>query len=207
MPCTMSQQAGHCEGEELEVEADNSKEPVGRRGGCSFIYNDKFCLYSGYSGGVAYNQRSTAKLEVLDLTSGCWTTEITKGEEEDLPKCLSGACCTVTNGCLYVFGGWLAAVRNADVHELNLSTLTWRKLAARNPGKGPMLKDKAGIVAYGKHMLCVFGGYGYLSWDHTTGQSGATYDVDREYVHYGMEICWTNELHLFHVPTCEYSTV
>ena len=166
------------------------KEPEGRRGACSFIYNDKFYLYIGV---YTFSQRSTAKLEVLDMTSGCWTTLTTEG---DLPQCLSGACCTITNDCLYIFGGW---VRNADVHELNLSTLTWRKLLAINPGKGPMLKDKAGIVAYGKHMLCVFGGYGYLSWDQTTGQSGATYHPDPEY---GME--WTNELHLFHVPTCTY---
>ena len=194
------------EGEENSKEEEvENKEPAGRRGACSFIYNDKFCLYSGYSGGDARHQSSTAELKVLDLTSGCWATEMTKGEGEDLPQCLSGACCTVTNDCLYVFGGWLASVRNADIHELNFSTLIWRKLPAKNRGKGPILKDKAGIVAYGKHMLCVFGGYGYLSWDHTTGQSGATYHPDREYVRYGLEICWTNELHLFHVPTCECS--
>ena len=183
-----------------DSEKAEKQEPEGRRGACSFIYNDKFYLYSGYSGGAALSQRSTAKLEVLDMTSGCWTTLTTEG---DLPQCLSGACCTVTNDCLYVFGGWLAAERNADVHELNLSTLTWRKLSAVNRGRGPMLKDKAGIVAYGKHMLCVFGGYGFPSWDHTTRQSGATYHPDPQY---GMEmIFWTNELHLFHVPTCTYA--
>ena len=185
-----------------EGEAENNKEPAGRRGACSFIYNDKFCLYSGYSGGEAHKQRSMTTLNVLDLTSGCWATENTAGEGEDLPQCLSGACCTVTNDCLYVFGGWLAALRNANIHELKLSTLTWRKLPAVNPGKGPILKDKAGIVAYGKHMLCVFGGYGYPNWDHTIRQSGATYDPDPDYALYGGQICWTNELHLFHVPTC-----
>ncbi len=189
------------EGEDLESDKEGkleNKEPEGRRGACSFIYDDKFYLYSGYSGGVALNQRSTAKLEVLDPSTGCWATQTTEG---DLPQCLSGACCTVTNDCLYIFGGWLATVRNADVHELNLTTLTWRKLAAINRGSGPMLKDKAGIVAYGKHMLCVFGGYGYLSWDHITGQSGATYHPDPLYGN----ICWTNELHVFHVPTCTFN--
>ena len=189
---------------EVELESDKegkaeNKEPEGRRGACSFIYNDKFYLYSGYSGGVALNQRSTATLEVLDPTTGCWTTQTSEGE---LPQCLSGACCTVANNCLYIFGGWLATVRNADVHELNLDNLTWRKLPARNRGSGPMLKDKAGIVAYGKDMLCVFGGYGYLSWHHVTEQRGATYHYDPLY---GMAICWTNELHVFHIPTCTFN--
>ena len=193
------------EGDESCSQAEASKEPAGRRGACSFIYNDKFHLYSGYSGGDARNQRATAKLEVLDLSSGVWRSEVTKGGAEDLPPCLSGVCCAVNNNCLYVFGGWLAGVRNADVHELNLSTLTWRKLLAKNPVKGPMLKDKAGMVAYGKDMLCVFGGYGYLSWDHTAGQNGATYHPDLCFANHRWGICWTNELHLFHIPAGRHS--
>ena len=179
---------------------ERSKEPLGRRGACSFIHNDKFYLYSGYSGGPALTQRSKAELSVLDLTSGCWSTEQSKGQE--IPECISGCCCAVVNDCLYVFGGWLAGFRNAAVYELQLDSLTWRELIAKNLGRGPILKDKAGMVGYGKHMLCVFGGYGYPSWEHGAGQSGASYHPDEES---GGAIFWTNELHLFNVPSCRLS--
>lgn len=175
----------------------NIKEPIARRGACSFIYDGKFYLYRGDS----LNYEDPYKLDVLDLNSGCWATEITlETDGTNLP--LSGACCTVINDCLYVFGGF-GGIRQANVHELNLSTRTWRKLSAINPEEGPILKDKAGMVAYGKHMLCVFGGYGHghlilSQWDWPMNrQSGATYDPD------GLSpIYWTNELHLFNIPTC-----
>ena len=68
-----------------------------------------------------------------------------------------------------------------------------------------MVKDKTGIVAYGKHMLCVFGGYGYLNEDGAIRQSGATYDGPDPENWGGMY--WTNELHLFHIPTCNVCAV
>ena len=186
---------------EKEVPEDAKKsdrEPVGRRGACSFFHNGKFYLYSGYSGGPVLAQRDKSDLDVLDLSHGRWTTEPTQGDGP--PRCISGECCTLTNGCLYVFGGWLSGFRNAFVHELDLSTLTWRMLPSKNELQGPMLKDKAGMVAYGKHMLCVFGGYGELvSWWHNSRQSGASYHPDDAS---GGILFWTNELHLFNVPTC-----
>ena len=183
----------------------SAKEPPGRRGACSFIYNDKFYLHSGYSGGDAVDQSAEPQLKVLDLSSGgCWSSEPTKireGEDpHDLPECISGACCTVLNGCLYVFGGWQAGLRKSTVHELKLSSLTWRCLEEWNPRGEPLLKDKAGMVSYGKHMLCVFGGYGYpLQWQFGAGfQKGATYHRDESS---GFMIYWTNELHLFDIPS------
>ena len=181
---------------EDEGKEEKSNEPPGRRGACSFIHNDRFYLYSGYSGGPALVQRSEAELRVLDLHSGLWSAE--KTSSEGLPECISGACCTVVDDCLYVFGGWLAGFRNAAVHELKLSTLTWRELPEKNPESGPILKDKAGMVAYGKHMLCVFGGYGYPTWEQGGGQRDAAYHPDEES---SGHIYWTNELHLFNIPT------
>ena len=179
-----------------EGKEKNNKEPTGRHGVCSFVYNNNFYLYGGRS-----FERSTIKLDVLDLTSGCWVTKITTGEAPD--RSLFGACCTVTNGCLYLFGGILGFSRNANVYELNLNTLTWRNLPARNQREGPMGKDKTGIVTYGKHMLCVFGGYGDLDEDGMIRQSGATYDGPDPENWAGMY--WTNELHLFHIPTRMYA--
>ena len=101
------------------------------------------------------------------------------------------------DNCLYTFGGWR---RNANVHELNLTSMVWRHLKAQNSGDGPFLKDKAGMVAYGRHMVCVLGGYGYPHREHNAfrGQKGAQYDWDSSGV-----MCWTNELHLFHIEECK----
>ena len=53
-----------------------------------------------------------------------------------IPLCITGACCTVLNNCLYMFGGLLTRSQSADTfHELNLTTLVWnlRELPAKNP--------------------------------------------------------------------------
>ena len=176
-------------------------------------------IHQGYTGGPALSVSPQQSLEVFDLHTAEWSTvnasnEPGEGEPEteeiqssDHPKSISGACCTVINDCLYTFGGWLAGFRNADVHELNLSTMVWRHLEAQNRGDGPFLKDKAGMVAYGRHMVCVLGGYGYPGREHIIdgiyrGQKGAQYAWDLSSI---LDICWTNELHLFHIEQCEHS--
>ena len=175
-------------------------EPPARRGAGSFVYNGCFHLHNGYSPGThAFTQSPDINLEVLDLHHGVWSSVETK-VSRSLPENISGACCTITNGNLYVFGGWLAGLRNAEVHELNLESLVWKHLPAKNPHKGPFCKDKAGMFSYGPHMVGVFGGYGYPIGHHRV-QTGAVYH--RDPVSFGEMICWTNELHLFHVERCE----
>ncbi len=118
----------------------------------------------------------------------------------NIPEAISGACCVVMNDRLYSFGGWVSGYRTADIHEFDFHTQIWQLLPPTNPGDGPFLKDKAGIVDYGQEMLCVFGGYGYPSRAHVVGsvfhfQRGATYHWDETSL---SSICWTNELHVFH---------
>ena len=176
-------------------------QPPGRRGSCSFFHNGKFFIFSGYTEGTHLSDKASADLEVFDLSTGLWSILPTSGDQ--LPQCISGSCCTVTNNRLYVFGGWYRGYRNAFLYELDLDTHKWRKLEPSNPSKGPFRKDKAGMVAYGDHMVVVFGGYGYPSWDHMggeVGQAGASYAWDPNSF---MENCWTNELHVFHVEKCE----
>ena len=174
----------------------------------------------GYTGGNPVLSISPQNsLEVFDLHTAEWSTahalnKPSRDEEEidelpssENPKSISGACCTVIDDCLYTFGGWLSGYRNADVHELNLTTMVWRHLEAQNRGSGPFLKDKAGMVAYGSHMVCVLGGYGYPSRDHIVngvyrGQKGAEYAWDLNSI---LDICWTNELHLFHIEQGKHS--
>lgn len=193
-----------------EEETGSSYEPRGRRGACSFIHHDKFYLFEGYTGGPVLAPKSQSDFQTFDLHAVEWSVVHPTGErEEQLPSTISGACCTITNDRLYVFGGWVGGRRTADLHELDLDTMVWRRLDPKNPGEGPFLKDKAGIVPYGTQMVCVVGGYGYPSWDHLTngrveGQTGASYDWD---VDQPFPICWTNELHLFHVETRKFALV
>ena len=119
-------------------------------------------------------------------------------QEGAAPKVASGACATVIGECLYWFGGWY--VRKADVHQLNLETLTWKKLTQDRMKGGPMCKDKAGMVDYGEEMLCVMAGYGYQQ-DGFVRQEGASYHQNPD-----SSMSWTNELHLFHISACKWMT-
>ena len=157
-------------------------EQPGELGACSAVYNDKLYMY-----GV-----SSTKICVFDFTECKWSTFKTKG---NFPRALSGSCATVIADCFYLFGGWF--VKNSDIHKLNLATLTWKRLTEKGMKGRPMDKDKAGMVDYGEEMLCVTGGYGDLP-DDFVRQRGASYHLDpSEMMH------WTNELHLFHIKTCE----
>ena len=172
-------------------------EPLGRRGQCCLVKGDKLYLYGGYSQHYWSSQPRGSHLDVFDFTNHEWSSLATTGEQ---PTAISGACCVGIKNCLYLFGGWYQGWRNADVHELDLILLKWRKLAGWELEGGPMCKDKAGMVDYGEEMLCVMGGYGYPGNELGTTQPGATYSWDTDSVH---GLCWTNELHLFHIKSCK----
>ena len=160
------------------------REPMGRRGLCSAVHDDKLYLIGGYP-------FFPFGIDVYDFYNCEWTRLAT--DKPDHPLLMtSGSCCVVIKNSLYVFGGWSNGIRNADVHELNLKNGAWRQLKATNPQACPMWKDKAGMVDYGEEMLCVMGGYG-VPGDVGTYQKGASYHWDTNVN------CWTNELHLFHI--------
>ena len=149
--------------------------PIGSRGGCSFVHENCFYLYGGYKSGQNPRvPRVDSDLWCLDLQSCSWSVKACSVEKPSASKpsslaqalrkkVLTGASCAVTGGRLYVFGGWSVGMRNAEVWELELSSGTWRELqpVEAEEAEGPLCKDKAGMVAYGEEMLCVFGGYGY----------------------------------------------
>ena len=180
-------------------------EPLGRRGQWCGVHGDKFYLYGGYAGAVDLQGSSQGQLDVFDFASCEWSVFATEG---DLPKATSGACSTIMGDCLYMFGGWYRgywnADRNADVYELNLMNFKWKKLTGENCAKGsPLDKDKAAMVDYGNEMLCVTGGYGH-SRSAAKSQKGASFHLDTDSF---FQIGWTNELHLFHVKSCECSII
>lgn len=183
-------------------------QPAGRRGACCFTYDGAVYVLQGHKSIFLYDEEN--KIHRFLLREGKWETIA-------LPQAVmgsyaSGSCCCVVGEreqeqYLTVFGGWVAGHRKADVHTLNLSNMNWKKCGIANPGEGPFLKDKAGIIPYGSDMVCVVGGYGYPSWHHVSengvyqGQKGAKYHWDH---HNGL--CWTNEVHLFHFASERWIT-
>ena len=167
-------------------------EPNQNRGLCSVVHDGKLYLHSGYDPGH-YNERVNL-LHVFDFSDSKWSKVRTKG---DIPEAISGSSSTVIGDSLYIFGGWChGANRNADVLKLSLVNFRWELLTdAAVQGGGPMHKDKAGMVNYGCEMLCVMGGYGHFG-TRSSNHKKASYHQDNAYY---SDLCWTNELHLFHI--------
>ena len=181
---------------EIVSELQIMDEPPGRRGACSFIHDEKLYIHHGS------NQQRENVLPSYDLRTTVWSEASTAFDTSTARRgirVISGEAFTVVKNALCTFGGWCDGARNSSVWELDLNTFIWRECVPKNPSEGPMPKDKAGMVAYGGDMLCVFGGYG----DARNGiipQSGAQYHTDMTSP-WGFS--WTNELHLFHLKDCE----
>lgn len=173
-------------------------EPIAKRGQCSVTHNGKLYLYGGYSQHMRLSSPTAQNrlLDVFDFTNYEWNSVNTQG---DYPEAISGACSTVIGDCLYIFGGWCQGRRDAQVYQLDLSSLCWKRLTDLEMEGSPLCKDKAGMVDYGDQMLCVMGGYGHPQLFEFSVQKGASYHWDPNS---SLELCWTNELHLFHVRTC-----
>lgn len=181
-------------------------QPSGRRGACCFSHNGAVYILQGYDGSSLSSV--DCRLYRFILQEGRWDTVTTTSTVRKFA--VSGSCCCVlgdrSHEYLATFGGWSAGERVADVHTLDLQDFAWKKCGVVNPAGGPFLKDKAGMIPYGNDMFCVVGGYGYPSkhhiWDGVYhGQKGAQYFWD--YYH---DLCWTNEVHLFHVPSQKWIT-
>ena len=181
-------------------------QPGGRRGACCFSHNGAVYILDGYEGNFPSSVDS--KLYRFILREGRWDTVMTTSTVRNCA--VSGACCCVLGdgnyNYLMTFGGWKAGERVADLHTLDLNDFAWKKCSVINPAEGPFLKDKAGMIPYGNDMVCVIGGYGYPSQHHIWngvyhGQKGAQYFWDNYH-----DLCWTNEVHLFHFPLGKWIT-
>ena len=180
--------------------------PAGRREAFSVAHYNKFYLCHGIADLHHYNDDGTwipqgeegLPMQCFDFTAGTWKgikpTTQEPGETRlwhSLSALYAGVCSVVVNDSLYSFGGRRGERErgSADVHELNLNTMVWRKVVPANPEEGPVEKEKGGMVDYKGELLCVFGGYGMGT---SRRQTGATYHWDSAF-----DCFWNNELHLF----------
>ena len=189
---------------------ETDHQPAGRRGACCFAHDGAVYILQGHEDHFIPTSHDVEKsLHRFLLKEGRWDSETTEVKDGISSK-LSGACsCLVGDQgqqILAVFGGWNEGLRIADMHILRLNEMRWTKCEISNPGEGPFLKDKAGMVPYGNNMACVVGGYGYPSRHHIHdgvyhGQEGAKYHWD-----YHNGLCWTNEVHLFNFDSGKWIT-
>lgn len=175
--------------------------PGKRRGACSCIDQEtgEAYVFRGYPGDRTMNGQNRPTTEdlhiaVFDFATQEWTKR-NFDESGKWPSAEAGANCTIIDGKLYHFGGWEVGDLSNDVHSLDLEKLLWRQLEPADASHQPLLKNKCGMVPYGKTMLVIFGGYGYPRPGVAT-QPGATYNWERQVLHGGY-IGWTNEMHLF----------
>lgn len=176
--------------------------PMSRRiGSCLFVNDNK--LYRWRGDLPIHHPQLLDNLEELDLATVEWKTHDVSSTEKDcvekLPLPITGAACAVVNGRMYLFGGFGSVVLGQqntyyrNVHELDLATLTWRRLPAYNEEDGPMEKYLCGMVSCGAEMFLVFGGFGVKA-NCVPLQKSADYHWSHEF-----GAMWTNEMHLFHV--------
>ena len=108
---------------------------------------------------------------------------------------------------LYTYGGWDGQVAYNTLHQLDTTTMTWRKLEPNNPSDAPMKMSGCGMVAYGDHNLVLFGGYGVPPEKAPPGSVFYQRNTGTE------EKGWTNELKVFDIEEgtavciCEHAHV
>lgn len=180
-----------------DEDRDGGSEPIGRKGICSVVHGGKLYLLGGYP------FPHPVEVDVFDFKSCRWSVAKTT----NFGELRAGSCCARIRDSVFVFGGWFNGARYANLQELDFLTLTWKKIKVANSEHGPMCKDKAGMVDYGEEMLCVMGGFGYPAAEAYSGgggaevsgfQKGSKYHMESEH---GLGGYWTNELHLFHIPS------
>lgn len=114
--------------------AEDGWQPAGRRGACCFAHEGCIYLFQGYEGrGFLHTEKTS--LYRFSLKQGQWEVVQTTGDFNQ-GSIVSGACCALLGERMVSFGGWIAGVRVADVHQLDLTSMRWDKCAVANPCEG-----------------------------------------------------------------------
>lgn len=129
------------------AELGMASEHLNRCGHITVTVSDKVLLW----GGRGFD---SDKVCVYDLTKRVWKYLHTTGE---IPPKLSGSCCSIVDGVLYIFGGFVVDVRVNSMYSLDLSVLIWSKITPSSNLPSP--RDKFGGWVC-EHEVIYFGGYG-----------------------------------------------
>ena len=146
------------------------------------------------------SSQKARKVEIFDHRTETWTQCMTEGSHHPV---IYGVACSSFENNLFAFGGDDTTRRHGILSKLSVDTLTWSKLSKEVPD-GPMAKWECGIVHFHGGKLAVFGGYGLLP---DSIQPGAQYITDNSWSSrsYGLNLGWTNELHVFDLGNIQYA--
>ena len=137
-------------------------------------------------------------MEVCHLATGRWEQKPTTG---DYPLGVSGYASAAIGNKIFYYGGYCGhsncyhnSLNSFDVHTFN-----WKELSPTTSHRGPMMKDKCGMIAVklvDEDYLVVIGGQGPL--DNTPAQVDAQYCVK-----YGNRSC--NEIHYYKLLSGQFT--
>lgn len=137
------------------VDSQSHWEPLPRWGHGAIEVKGKIYMWGGED--KDSNPHPASLIEVFNIRTGKWEQKTAQGVAP-LGVIYSGY--TTIGNKLYTFGGrGKGRTYFNSLHQLDLITMKWKKLEAKNPSQGPSARRGCSVVAYGKDMLVVFGGY------------------------------------------------
>ena len=113
-----------------------------------------------------------------------WTKQPTEGPHPPTGLCDGG--CTLSEQCLYLYGGYGESSCHDDLNELNTKTWKWRKVHGGSAG-GPVKKAGCRMISYQDNLLVIGGCY---DGTPSSEQAGASYKEER-----------TNVVHFYNLTT------
>ena len=153
-------------------------EPTARFGHCTAVVNGRLLMYGGTD-----SDEPPSVVEIFEDRT--WKSMLTTGE---LPEGYAGLTATAVADTLFTFAGMGREGLSNKLFALRTVSLEWNKLHPVNPDEAPSAKLFSAIIAFGRNMLCSFGGKGPLP---TSPYPGAEYVAEeREDDGNG----WNNEL-------------
>ena len=158
-------------------------EPTARYAHCTAVVNGRLLMYGGTDSDGETPDEPPSVVEIFE--DGTWKSMLTTGE---LPEGYSGLTATAVADTLFTFAGvGREDSRSNKLFALRTVSLEWNELHPVNPDEAPSAKLCSAIIAFGRNILCSFGGNGHLP---TSPYPGAEYVEDEDEDGEG----WNNEL-------------
>ena len=160
-------------------------EPTARHSHCTAVVNGRLLMYGGSNSDGKIPDEPPSVVEIFE--DGTWKSMLTTGE---LPEGYLALTATAIADTLFTFAGvGREGSYSNKLFALRTVSLEWNELHPVNPDEAPSAKMFSPIIAFGRNILCSFGGYGPLP---TSPYPGAEYVEDED----EDEDCegWNNEL-------------
>ena len=180
--------------------AANIYQPKPRAAPYSSAVKEQCVVFAGRTDDFLKSKEElSSTVEVFDQYVEQWRVLKTTGSP---PKGLyGGACCSTSNGDLYIYGGYYGSDPryHGGLYKLAMSSqeLEWSQLSVESDPNGPMRKSGCGMVHFDNKKLAVIGGKGI---PHGPPQPGSTF---RESKTRTDGTGYTNEIHFYDIEECK----